>query len=149
MKKFTRGFTLIELLVVIAIIGILSSVVLVSLNSARDKGGDAAVRANIAGIRSNAEIIYDSNGNNYSTVCSATNVQAALNAARSAAGVANAINTTYATAGAAATVTCHSTTGAWAVESPLKTSGFYCVDSTGISATTSASTLAASDAVCN
>ncbi len=52
----TRGFTLIELLVVIAIIGILSAVVLASLNTARSKGKDAAIQSNLESIRSQAEL---------------------------------------------------------------------------------------------
>ncbi len=62
-NRLNRGFTLIELLVVIAIIGILSSVVLASLNTARAKGSDAAIKADIAGIRAAAEVFYDTSGN--------------------------------------------------------------------------------------
>jgi len=57
-----RGFTLIELLVVIAIIGILSSVVLASLNSARQKGRDARRISDVKQIQLALELYYDANG---------------------------------------------------------------------------------------
>jgi len=56
------GFTLIELLVVIAIIGVLASVVLASLNSARDKGMVAAAQAELDGLRKAFEILYFDTG---------------------------------------------------------------------------------------
>ncbi len=43
-QKNNKGFTLIELLVVVAIIGLLSSIVLASLNSARTRAKDAAIK---------------------------------------------------------------------------------------------------------
>jgi len=55
-----HGFTLIELLVVIAIIGILSSVVLTSLTSARAKGRDARRISDISQLRLALELYYDS-----------------------------------------------------------------------------------------
>src|SRR6187401_3204018 len=75
-RSLKSGFTLIELLVVIAIIGILSSVVLASLNTARQKGSDASVKASLANARAQAELFYDSYAsplNSYTSVCTAAN----------------------------------------------------------------------------
>ncbi len=62
-KLGQKGFTLIELLVVIAIIGILSSVVLVSLNSARVKARDAKRISDVGSIQQALALYYDSHGN--------------------------------------------------------------------------------------
>lgn len=72
MKKYTRGFTLIELLVVIAIIGILASVVLVSLNSARKKGNDTRVISDVNQVRTQLESDYASANANYPDLTAAS-----------------------------------------------------------------------------
>jgi len=130
----SRGFTLIELLVVIAIIGILSAVVLASLNVARSKGSDAAIQANLSTIRFQSEIYLDDN-NGYGTNtalesgCSTTdNMFGYLNIKRAAAAADSA--------NAGGSVVCNVSAGgtAYAVFAQMVTDPniYWCIDSLSV-----------------
>ncbi len=57
--KIKSGFTLIELLIVIAIIGVLSSIVLTNINSARAKSRDAKVKQEFNSVKTALTLYYD------------------------------------------------------------------------------------------
>ena len=159
LKKISDGFTLIELLVVMAIIGILAAVVLASLNDARGKGGDAAIKSNLENMRLQAELIYagsgcygdgdpvdDSNCVVYiendcfetsvsNTLFGNTTIAAQIQAAINAGGIGTGGFNDFGVTGWCATSGTPGKASVWAVSVTLKSNPTraWCVDSTGTS----------------
>ena len=127
MKK-RKAFTLIELLVVIAIIGILASIVLVSLRGATKKAKDARITSDLTQVRSIAEMIY-SDENGYTKLCDGSG---ALGGGGSNYDTQlSSIDSDVSAQGGSAT--CYADADNYCVYSALNATGagYYCIDSTG------------------
>ena len=140
--KNQHGFTLIELLVVIAIIGILSAVVLASLNTARSKGNDAAIKTNLDSIGSQAMLYLLNNSSGYGAFDNGSGGPATCPTSGAGtvfrdATIEKAVAAALADSGGGIAA-CFSTATAYAVavsrptSVAAQTSTYWCVDSTGV-----------------
>ncbi len=122
-----KGFTLIELLVILAIVSLLSSIILANLKTSRDRGANAAIRANINTIRTQSEIVYDETGS-YATLFSAGSP------------ALNAYDTAVILSGEPVPTGLRYSADQWIVQVKLRSGdggGVWCTDNTGVARRTS------------
>lgn len=106
--------------VVLPIIGILASVVLTSLNTAREKANDAAIISTLKSAQFEAETYQKAHSGNYLGLCQDPRMKQILTPWREDAVVE---------------YNCNDAVGGWATESLLTTGEFFCVDHTGVAKT--------------
>lgn len=165
--NFVLGFTLIELLIVISLMGLLSFIVLASLDNARAKGRDSQVRLQEASLRAQAERYYSANGVYYKSeddnVCVSTpnnlgfsgkpfdsnglveNPSGLLKDVQDTVYLSSKLYVKMGSPGAWNQITCHASPNNWVVDIPnsnskIEQASMYCIDSTGTNYRTKAIT---------
>lgn len=132
-KNSKLGFTLIELLIVIAIIGVLSAIILTSLNNSRIKGYDSKIKQQLLGFRRAAEIYYlNQSPTSYGATVN-NNCNAGIFADTSAANGNPNAYLQITGVNPAPTLVCNANANAYAVQSNLIGGGYWCVDYKGAS----------------
>ena len=133
--KNLKNYKIMEALIILVLVGILSTVVIFAINSARKKSGDMTVKAGLNQVRTQADVYFNYNGS-YSDVCNPAKDgrdPKGINKMVSESAKSDGFDGTVSYNGDSSTndVKCNSTENGWAAQVPLKNEqGYYCVDYT-------------------
>lgn len=117
------GFTLIELLLVIAIIGLLASLIIIAVGQAKARAQDGSIKANLSQARQEAAAIHNED-DSYAQLCS----EGVLNSGRpNLAEIEREVKKRN----GQQDIVCFATTDKFCVQSPLASTGHFCLDYTG------------------
>ncbi len=126
--KNGEGFTLIELLVVIAVIGLLASIVLVSLLNARAKAKDGAIMRELGQVRTIAQLILTQD-DAYNNLCKdGTLNDADYSDLKEIEDKIKSLNGNQ-------DVICYASGDSYCVSSPLNLATGFCIDARGVAST--------------
>jgi prepilin-type N-terminal cleavage/methylation domain-containing protein len=138
-----KGFTIIELLVVVAIIGILTTIIIVSLREASDRAKNTNVIANVTQIRKTAEGMYAQGSSGYEDLC----LSGALNVIYT--DVLKTLKEDIEKYGGS-NIVCHSSKYSYCVSAQLggSVTKYFCVDSDGNNIESTSNVCAVSNIAC-
>jgi len=148
-----KGFTLIELLVVIAIIGILASIVMISMSGASNQAKDARIQGDLTQVRSLAELIHNDDSS-YADVCTSTGgwglSSADTNYGSQLVVIQTDIDSQQGLSSYGSRTICIESASAYCVSARLvsDTSQWFCVDSVGRAWATTASACTTTNTDC-
>lgn len=131
-EKQDKGFTFIELLISITIIGIFSTIVLGTVNVARLKGRDSAIKEQFHSLRTQVSL-YQIDTGNYGTADNTGNSASCTTAGSVFVNSKISELVTASEKSSGGQATCASDRSKWAVSVPLATDATksWCTDSTG------------------
>lgn len=144
LSKTRNGFTLIELLIVVAIIGILATIVTVSLREASDRSRNTKIVTDVVQIRKVSEDMYIQEADGYTKLCVSGGLNTAYN------DILQTLKDDIEIYAGAGSITCYSARYSYCASAKLTGSQakWFCIDDDGNNAEGGANPCTDADSKC-
>lgn len=142
-REKQKGFTLVELLIVVAVIGILATILIVSLRQASDRSRNTKIITNVVQVRKIAEQMYAEELTGYEGLCQDSTHFNSEDYPELGVLQSDIVDNF------GGSITCYDDSDSYCVSSSLRTAGRYiCIDDEGSSVEVDGNPCTAADDTC-